>query len=98
MPQIGWNSVRLERPHPAFEAIPSDSYFYFVHSYYVEPADPAVALGTTDHGITFASVVARRNLLGVQLPDLVLTTLGRIGSAALPLGLMAVGGKVEMFS
>jgi imidazole glycerol-phosphate synthase subunit HisH len=65
VPQIGWNSVELRRPHPAFDGIPSGSYFYFVHSYYVDPADDVV-LGTTDHGIRFPSVVAHRNLLGVQ--------------------------------
>jgi glutamine amidotransferase len=66
VPHMGWNSVRLRRAHPAFDGIPDDSYFYFVHSYYPEPADPAVIVGQTRHGIDFASVVGRDNLLGVQ--------------------------------
>ena len=36
------------------------------------------------------------NLLGVKLPDLAVTTLGRIGSAALPIGLMAVGAGLTL--
>ena len=36
------------------------------------------------------------NLLGLRLPELATTTLGRIGNAALPLGLMAVGAGLRM--
>jgi imidazole glycerol-phosphate synthase subunit HisH len=66
VPHMGWNSVRLRYAHPAFSAIPDDSYFYFVHSYYPEPSDPEVTLGWTEHGIGFASVVCTSNVLGVQ--------------------------------
>jgi glutamine amidotransferase len=66
VPHMGWNSVRLRRDHPAFSEIPNESYFYFVHSYYPEPTEQEVVLGTTQHGVEFASAVARGNLLGVQ--------------------------------
>jgi imidazole glycerol-phosphate synthase subunit HisH len=66
VPHMGWNSVSLRSRHPAFADIPDQSYFYFVHSYYPVPTDSDVVLGETEHGIRFASVVARRSLLGVQ--------------------------------
>lgn len=66
VPHMGWNAVQLRRAHPAFAAIPDGSYFYFVHSYYVEPDDPSVVLGETEHGIPFAASIAAGNLLGVQ--------------------------------
>jgi imidazole glycerol-phosphate synthase subunit HisH len=66
VPHMGWNSVSLRSRHAAFANIPDQSYFYFVHSYFPVPADSDVVLGETEHGISFASVVARGNLLGVQ--------------------------------
>src|SRR2546422_7850258 len=39
VPQIGWNTVWLKYDHPLLEGIPNASYFYFVHSYYVDPAE-----------------------------------------------------------
>jgi glutamine amidotransferase len=66
VPHMGWNSVRLRRAHPLLDGVPDDSYFYFVHSYYVDPADPAVTLGETDYGVRFASIVARDNVFATQ--------------------------------
>jgi len=47
VPHMGWNQVRIERPAPILAGLPENPFFYFVHSYYVEPADPAVTAGTT---------------------------------------------------
>ncbi len=67
VPQMGWNQVRIVRPHPLLEGIADGSEFYFVHSYYPAPADPALAVGTTDYaGITFASMVGRGNVAATQ--------------------------------
>ena len=67
VPHMGWNTVRLRAPHPVFEGIPQDAYFYFVHSYYPEPADPAVVAGETEYmGVHFASAVGRDNVLATQ--------------------------------
>ena len=67
VPHMGWNTVRLAAPHPVFEGVPADSYFYFVHSYHARPADPAVVVGETEYaGVTFPSVVGRGNLLATQ--------------------------------
>lgn len=68
VPHIGWNEVRLRRPHPAFARLPSPVHQYFVHSYAVEPAPGSeqLVLAETRHGRPFASAVARGRLLGVQ--------------------------------
>jgi glutamine amidotransferase len=66
VPHMGWNSVHLRKSHPAFSEIQNDAFFYFVHSFYPEPAEPDVVLGTTVHGVEFASAVVQGNLLGVQ--------------------------------
>jgi glutamine amidotransferase len=66
VPQIGWNEVRLTRSHPVTAGLPDRAHFYFVNSYYADPEDPADALGRTEYGIEFASVVARDNIVATQ--------------------------------
>jgi len=66
VPHMGWNRVSLTRQHPVFQGVPSESYFYFVHSYYAEPEEPSLTLGTTDYVVTFCSVLARGNLIATQ--------------------------------
>ena len=66
VPQVGWNQIRQRVAHPLLEGIEDTAFFYFVHSYYCEPAEGEVVLGETDFGIRYASVVARENLCGVQ--------------------------------
>jgi imidazole glycerol-phosphate synthase subunit HisH len=45
VPQIGWNKVRQTAPHAMWAGIPDDAYFYFVHSYYARPENPAHSVG-----------------------------------------------------
>ena len=66
VPHMGWNQVRILRPHPIFDGIDDGSYFYFVHSYYPQPQDPSVVIGETEYGVTFPSVVARDNIVATQ--------------------------------
>lgn len=66
VPQIGWNKVHIRKQSPIFSGIPDGSFFYFVHSYYVEPEDREDVLAETDYGIRYASAVARGNIFGVQ--------------------------------
>ena len=66
VPHMGWNQVRIERPAPIFQGLPEEPFFYFVHSYFVEPADSAVTAGTTDYGLRFTSVIWRDNLFATQ--------------------------------
>lgn len=66
IPHMGWNQVRQEFPIPLMLGIPDESYFYFVHSYYVVPRDPEVVAGTTDYGIRFCSMVRQDNVFATQ--------------------------------
>jgi imidazole glycerol-phosphate synthase subunit HisH len=66
IPQIGWNSVHFRYDHPLIQDIPGGSFFYFVHSYYAEPADTEVTLAVSDHGIDFAAIVAAENVVATQ--------------------------------
>ena len=66
VPQMGWNEVWQAGPHPLWEGIPDGERFYFVHSYYVSPAEPALAAAYTDYGVRFTSAVARANIFAAQ--------------------------------
>lgn len=66
IPQMGWNVVHQTVEHPVFAGVPNDSWFYFVHSYYVAPSDPALTVATTDYGIQFTSAIARDNIFATQ--------------------------------
>ncbi|MBL8446482.1 MAG: imidazole glycerol phosphate synthase subunit HisH [Zoogloeaceae bacterium] len=66
VPHMGWNEVRQVVAHPLWEGIPDGDRFYFVHSYFVEPAQAAVIAATTDYGLSFTSAVAQDNIFAVQ--------------------------------
>jgi imidazole glycerol-phosphate synthase subunit HisH len=66
VPHMGWNGVRQSEAHPLWQGIADGERFYFVHSYYVEPASPEVIAGSTHYGIMFTSAVARANIFAVQ--------------------------------
>ncbi|GIW07028.1 MAG: imidazole glycerol phosphate synthase subunit HisH [Dehalococcoidia bacterium] len=66
VPHMGWNHVHLRKDHPLFEGIPNDSYFYFVHSYYADPADPEVVIGETEYAVRFPAVLAADNVVATQ--------------------------------
>ena len=67
IPHMGWNQVRAARLHPLLEGVPDGSDFYFVHSYYPDPADRGDVIGTTDYaGIVFASMIGRGNVAATQ--------------------------------
>ena len=66
VPHMGWNEVQQAEAHPLWQGIADGTRFYFVHSYYVEPATPEAIAGSTQYGITFTSAVARANVFAVQ--------------------------------
>jgi len=68
VPQIGWNRVQQVKPSLLWEGVPDNSYFYFVHSYYTEPAQIAQdkTIGLTDYGLDFASAMAQDNWFATQ--------------------------------
>jgi len=66
IPHMGWNQVAQERPHALWDGIANQSRFYFVHSYYPQPADRALTAGTSTYGASFTCAVARDNIFAVQ--------------------------------
>ncbi len=66
VPQVGWNQVGWAQPHPLAEGLGEDPFFYFVHSFYCDTPDDGAVVGRTEYGLTYASVVARGNVCGVQ--------------------------------
>lgn len=66
VPQMGWNRVHQRRPHALWQGIPDESYFYFVHSYYVQPANEADIVGETEYGVRFTCAVANANIFATQ--------------------------------
>jgi glutamine amidotransferase len=82
VPHMGWNIINirgqgvkrssdlnprtLEPTNPFFKGIPDNSYFYFVHSYYVVPEDDSVIASTTNYGIEFVSSISKNNIFACQ--------------------------------
>lgn len=67
IPHMGWNQVRpLYKDIPMFAGIESDSYFYFAHSYYVEPDDQQGVAALTDYGSPYCSVIVTEQVWGTQ--------------------------------
>lgn len=66
VPHMGWNEVRYRRTCPLFEGIADGSHWYFVHSYYVDPADQAVVAATTTYGTSFVSAIWKDNVVACQ--------------------------------
>ncbi len=66
VPHVGWNKVVPVTEHPLFNDICSKTYFYFTHSYYVEPDQDRFTMALTDYGFSFTSAAADGNLMGVQ--------------------------------
>lgn len=66
IPQMGWNQIEHKTGHPLWHGIESGSRFYFVHSYYVQPADKALITGETEYGIAYASAIAKDYVFAIQ--------------------------------
>jgi glutamine amidotransferase len=66
VPQMGWNRVRQVRAHPLWEGVEDGAYFYFVHSYYAQPDNPADTIGEADYGGAYCCAVARDNIVATQ--------------------------------
>jgi glutamine amidotransferase len=67
IPQIGWNQLEVVRPEcPLFRGIDSGTYFYFVHSFFPQPADDSIVAARTEYGRNFASAIWRDNVFATQ--------------------------------
>ena len=66
VPQIGWNRVHQERPHPIFAGVPDNTHVYFVNSFYPQTNDTSDVIGTSDYGVQFTAAIARDNVVATQ--------------------------------
>jgi glutamine amidotransferase len=66
VPHMGWNQLAIRRPAPILRGLDEDTYAYFVHSYYVVPADQNVIATETDYGGPFCSMIWRDNVFATQ--------------------------------
>ncbi len=66
IPHMGWNQVFWDRTCPLFHGLQSGDYFYFVHSYYVDPIDGQVRAARCNYGYDFTAAIQRDNLFAVQ--------------------------------
>jgi glutamine amidotransferase len=65
LPHMGWNDVRPVSERDLFKSMPL-SRFYFLHSYYVAPRNPAETLATANYGLEFTAAIRSDNIYGVQ--------------------------------
>ena len=66
VPHMGWNGLVVRRQAPPLRGIDSGTHVYFVHSYYVEPADPRLIATVTEYGLPFVSSIWRDNVFACQ--------------------------------
>jgi len=66
VPQIGWNQLHHSGTDPLLAGVADGAYAYFVHSYYCAPADPTHVVASTDFAMSYASIVRRGNVWGIQ--------------------------------
>lgn len=98
VPQIGWNNVSILRPHPLLDGVPDGTYFYFVHGYYADPAEPDTVVATAEYGLDFAAIVAKNNVVATQFhpeksADLGLKLYANFGDIAVRYQLSAVSSR-----
>ena len=66
IPHMGWNKVCQSQNHPIWSDIQDNSFFYFIHSYFVQPTNIKEIISTTEYGTKFTSAVSSSNLIAVQ--------------------------------
>ena len=66
IPHIGWNNIEVKKKVPLFDKLGTESYFYFVHSYYVVPEDQSMVATVTNYGVEFVSGIQYKNIYAFQ--------------------------------
>jgi len=78
VPHMGWNIVDFRPGVPATSGLSDHAYYYFVHSFYAVPDDPAVVAGETTYGIRFASVLVKDHIVACQFHPEKSQSMGRL--------------------
>jgi glutamine amidotransferase len=80
IPHMGWNEVKVIKPHPLLDGIKVGDEFYFVHSFYPQPAANDNIYGVADYGGNFCCALGYKNVFATQFhPE----KSGRLGLALL---------------
>jgi len=66
VPHMGWNTIKIVNQSPVLNRIDDESFFYFVHSFYVLPDDKDIIATSTDYGVTFTSMIWKDNVFATQ--------------------------------
>ncbi len=66
VPHMGWSPVHQARAHPLWAGIEPGARFYFAHSFYPEPEDASLTVGTADYPAPFTCAIARANIFATQ--------------------------------
>jgi imidazole glycerol phosphate synthase glutamine amidotransferase subunit len=66
VPQIGWNQTRAKSGSKLFNGLPENSFFYYIHSYYVVPGDNNVSAADAEYHVQYCAAVEQGSLSAVQ--------------------------------
>jgi imidazole glycerol phosphate synthase glutamine amidotransferase subunit len=66
VPQIGWNQTTAKLNSRLFRGLPADTFFYYIHSYYTDPADSSVTVAEAEYYLRYCSAVEQGALAAVQ--------------------------------
>ncbi len=66
VPHLGWNVLAKKKDSPLWQGIPNNSFFYFAHSFFIQPKDESCIIGESDYGFAFPVAMQKGNLFGVQ--------------------------------
>lgn len=66
IPHMGWNDIKIIQPHPLLDGIKAGDEFYFVHSFYPQPADEKNIYAVANHGGNFCVALGSHNLFATQ--------------------------------
>lgn len=66
VPNIGWNDVRFDSNVPLFKGLPTESDFYFVHSYFMQLTDPSQVVATYQYGQQVTAAIMKDNIFATQ--------------------------------
>lgn len=66
VPHMGWNEIALQQEASLLDGLEKEALAYFAHSYFIRPTLPEIVLATTHYGFEFASIIGKKNIMGVQ--------------------------------
>ena len=66
VPHVGWNTIDVVKPIPAFKRLNKDSHFYFDHSYFFQPDDNFNIAAVVEYGSSITAAIQKDHILGVQ--------------------------------